>query len=265
MPDLTFEPTLAHENYELVLDRAMKLAPSAVQRPTIDTQRAAIVALAVWKLTQEPEVAVRFALLPAALFDPTHIENLHALAWAIWHAEMTLRAARVGATDAKLSVILVDGATLTRAELIRILDYHLDDPKDRAELAAIISGAGYLDLANDLQRLRALAIAHAAELAGDKRYRPELVEQCLTYSEQIISDLGLQDRAIARQLDLQQRIWTLLLKSYTEVADTGRFIFRDTAMAERFPSLFTASRRYTRMPTAAVEPTTEPEVEGELP
>ena len=74
-------------------------------------------------------------------------------------------------------------------------------------------------------------------------------------AERIIGALATIENADERTwADSKVRAFTLLLRSYEEVAETGRYLFRaDPAMAQAFPSLYTVARarRRTASPVAA--------------
>jgi hypothetical protein len=122
-----------------------------------------------------------------------------------------------------------------------------DDDVIGAELAAIRSGPGYQDLANDLDALADLYQAPGVKQtisADGKHFRASDVADARRNSQAIFKGLGLaEDDEAARWTDLTHRAWTLLLGSYEEHRECGSFLFRDAEdVSTTYPSLITAVR-----------------------
>lgn len=47
-------------------------------------------------------------------------------------------------------------------------------------------------------------------------------------------------------IKIQTRAWTALKRSYNQVRAAGRFIFRETSLVGKFPSIVTASRQFSQ-------------------
>lgn len=207
----------------------------------------AVAAVGVAARISEPDILGRYQSLPATEFDLTHVNDLADLAWGTLHAARMADQARHGLSRARLPPDLVATATATRARMQACCEYHLDEhPVAGSELARLRAGQGHRDLADDLLGYAALYQEHRALLERDTRhYRAEDADEAVRLGETIYALLGdaitAESRSAVNQL---VRAWTLLVRSYAEVSETGRWLFRhDAATAERlFPSLFTIGR-----------------------
>ena len=123
-------------------------------RLNLDLSQAATIAVqAALKITDDTRAT--FAQMPAIFFNPAHLANLEKHGRAARYVTRKLRQARVlGESDARLPADLVDACTSQYARMFRVADYALGDQETVArQLAAIRSGHGYQDLANDLDDL----------------------------------------------------------------------------------------------------------------
>lgn len=216
-------------------------ALTTLTRLNLDLSQAATIAVqAALKITDDTRAT--FAQMPSIFFDPKHLANLETHARAARYVTRKLRQARVlGDADTRLPEALVDTSTTQRTRMLRVADYNLSDQETVArQLAAIRSGHGYNDLANDLDDLADLYETHAQTLSRDLvHYRPDDAQQARILARQIIEQLDLQRRSdITHWTDQQSRIWTLLSKSYGEVQRTARYIWPDNKdIADNFPPL----------------------------
>ncbi len=210
-------------------------------RLNLDLSQAATIAVqAALKITDDTRAT--FAQMPAIFFNPAHLANLEKHGRAARYVTRKLRQARVlGESDARLPADLVDACTSQYARMFRVADYALGDQETVArQLAAIRSGHGYQDLANDLDDLSDMFDAHAQTLARDQiHYRSDDAQQARILARKIIEQLDIQRRTdITHWTDQQSRIWTLLAKSYGEVQRTARYIWPDNKdITDNFPPL----------------------------
>lgn len=118
----------------------------------------------------------------------------------------------------------------------------------RVPIRAIREGAGYQDLANDLEALADIYQRPAVRLVlpqDRKHYDEHDVPSARDLAKAIFGGLGLGRESDAKRwAALGQRAWTLLLSDYEEHRATGMFLFRKLENAdETYPSLVTAARR----------------------
>ena len=219
------------------------------RRSNTDVDRAAIVAAAVGRMIQQPEVRARFAALPAEEFDIGHVDRLESAALATWHASLSLRRATVQSSGAQVPEDVSAEAVATKQRMMRVLAYHLGDNDEVVEqLADIRSGAGHLDLATDLMRLAELYEAHAETLAADTRhYRATDRDGARSLAMAIHQALGDGlDNERDEWAEYRARAWTFLVNTYEEVSALGRWIYRHDDAERLFPSLYTIGRQRRR-------------------
>lgn len=242
---------LAFESLQPLLDEQSEL-----RRANTDVDKATITAAAIGRMVTQPEVRARFAALPASDFEMVHVDRLESAALATWHTIIQLRIAEVQSSGARLPEGTLAEAAAVKQRMLRVLSYHLDDDEHvAAELTAIRSGSGYVDLASDLMRLAGLYEQNAEALAADTRhYQAEdgVTAKRLAHTMvQVLGD-GRYDDA-AYWSDYHARAWTLLINTYEEVSAAGRWLYRDADGESRFPSLYTVGRRRRRNPGAETE------------
>jgi hypothetical protein len=242
-PDV--DRTSAKAAFEAALPRAQVLPKEQLITPNTAVDAAAIAALGVAREVNEPSLRERFESLPKAEFDVQHLDDLPIFARAAWYSWTELLSASAASTDAKLPLDLVEESTGLRADMIKVITYHFD-PSSLVgrELADILLGSGYRDLANDLMRLSKLYGAQAAELADDKRhYRATDADRAEALALRILDELGAAKSVEQRHwTEMVARTWTLLLRVYKEVAATGNWLRRNEAGVEPFGSLVAAGR-----------------------
>jgi hypothetical protein len=207
-----------------------------------DLARAGAVAIQAAQGVCQERAAV-LAKMPPEFLDPAHISGLEAKGRAARFVGRKLRQAKALGDDLRrrLPADVTQGADTLRAQMLRVLDYNAGDQAIIArQLAAIRSGSGYQDLANDLDDLADLYETLAPTLARDTvHYRADDAPRARAAARVIIEQLDLQRRSdITHWIDQQRRVWTLLALSYNEVRAAVHFIWRhDAATCERLPSL----------------------------
>ncbi len=259
------DPKAAQEAFETLLPRLKALDKDKLAAVTVDVQLAAIVAAAVARWVQEDEIRARFALIPKALFDPQHLDNLGLASLACWYAAVRQLSATARTRDVQLPVALVQIATTTRKRMLELLDYHFGDDVDEGpELISIKRGSGFKDLANDLQRLAKMWLDHHDEIKDDrKHYQAGDGDAARKHTRAIMKLLGDASGDAATWTDLVARSWTLLLEIYKEVTDTAVWLMRHDSDPPTFPTLYAAGRKPRAknkpLPVAEPAPAAEPE------
>jgi hypothetical protein len=255
---------------ELLAPYLAALSPDELLDPRTDPAAAAIKALGVAKAITSDQKKL-FLQLPKQLFEHSLLELLEPAAFAVLFTRGKLEVVRAADRSARMPLGLIEQSTGLRDEMLQVLEYHLGtDPdgehaEDSRKLIHIRQGSGHLDLSNDLFGLSALYLEHHDLLAGDtRRYRADDAAE----AEQLaatIQDLLGEKRAARDSEDLQiaRRAWTFLLKTYEEIAATGRWLMRnDEGAAERcFPRLGHGSRRRKQPVQPVVPPAPAPAVE----
>ncbi len=243
------DPASAKDAFDKILPRAQALPRSQVLSPNTGVNLAAIAALGIARAINDSPLRARLERLPKEEFDIKHLDDLPDLALAAFYAYTEMLSLSAAATDAKIPVALADTSTAHRAIMIKVIGYHFD-PESRVgiELADILKGSGYRDLASDLARLGKIYRAEHDTLKEDKRYyRATDADRADELSQKILEELGASKGADQqRGVDTVARIWTLLLKAYSEVSQTGTWLLRNEEGGEIFVSLIAAGRTGTR-------------------
>ncbi|AKF05280.1 hypothetical protein [Sandaracinus amylolyticus] len=222
--------------------------------PRLDLREVAVLALGIARRIAEPPMRQRFRHvekeLPAELVD-----RLGPAAWALWHAAVQRETKDATTPDAMLPTALVADATALKTTMIRVVTYVLaDDETAMRELAAIVSGVGYLDLASDLGRLATLYDAHADALAADTlRYRAGDVDRARSLAARVVSALGVStDHTWA---DAVNRSYGVLATTYEPIRLFGIAMYRNSKPDELFPSLFSVrAAPQRRAPSGGEQP-----------
>ena len=243
--------------YQKLQPRLAKIAAEQLAPPRTQASLAASFVLSsVVPLVMDKKLRARYAALPATEFDHSALADLEPAAQAALWAQAQLAAADAGAPGGRLPVDLIDQATELRQLMLTVCEYHFrDDAPLAQQIADIRSGSGYLDLAEDLQRLGALYRSERDTLKQDLRfYKAEDAATALKLSQRITSELRFQSSQDARQV--AWRTWALLLELYEEVARGGRFLLRQAGDAA-FPTIITAGRAAARRSRPAKPPVPE--------
>jgi hypothetical protein len=238
------DPSPAEPTYDAALAMAAftKIAPRlrAISRDVVETPNADIPIIITRILKIADAVAAdsaRFAALPD--FDASCIDDLGTIAWALWHTRVEYLAGGVNASGAQLPTDLVQPAQELRARMLRVLEYHfVNDEQIMAELASIRQGSGYLDLAMDLSRLGRLYHLHDDVLSNDKvHWRDKDQMLAINLAEKITQTIKAAQGTVVEWADMQARAWTLLRRTYDEIAAAGRFLYRQDDPLAHFPPL----------------------------
>ncbi len=244
------QPSVAEQAF-LVLERELEaFGGNTVERVLIDVQVASAVAHSVALRDQEPERRPLFERLAAAdLYTMALPERIVQLALATWFARQRQLGRLALTSAASVPAETLRSAQLARRRMLKVLDHWFDDdPEIVAEVAAIRTGAGYQDLANDLEALADMYQRRTIKSVirkDAKHYHADDVETARSLARAIFDGLGLGRESDAKRWGvLCQRAWTLLLADYEEHRAAGAFLFRKLEdVAVTYPSLFTAARR----------------------
>jgi hypothetical protein len=266
-PDIRiFEgPTRGQAAFQTIQPLLVTLADDELQPLNVDMTTAAIGAIGVADRAREPSLLARFQGLPPGEFDVTQLDRLSELGWGALHT-VTLSSQVNGRGRTKLPADLVERAITIEARMQTCCEYHLGDhPEAGVEVARLRPGNGYSDVAGDLLGYAGLYHTYQDILSRDtKHYLATDLDEAVSTAEQMYTLLGESAtiQAEVSAVDVQ-RVWTLLLRTYEDVAATGRWLLRgESRRAERlFPSLFRLSRtgRRSRADEPADEPATAPE------
>lgn len=229
----------------------------------IDVQIAAAIAHSIAARDGQPERRERIAqIAEITKISPDIVERVAQYALATWYARQQQKLAVATSSDAIVPPEVVRDAQAVRARMLRVATYYLEEhPRHGPLVAAIRSGAGLQDLANDLEELADLY--HHPDvstlIAKDPMYyRPDDPERARAFARTVFEGLGLLGESeAARATDLTQRAWTLLFRAYEELRALGQFAFRneeDTQLT--YPSLIAAARapRSSRSSPSDLEP-----------
>ncbi|MFO0645437.1 MAG: hypothetical protein U0326_04300 [Polyangiales bacterium] len=258
------------EIWRLVEAEVDAVAASEATTPRVDLQAASEVALtATGNLSDDAALLARFNVICATgevagdLLSRT--QRLAGGAWYARHRQLKAEAAQTSE--------VVPEATLKRAEELftrmqDLVSYHFKhDPEIGPEAAAMNRSPGHRKMANQLLSLSETYAKFPEKVATDPvNYRASDQRDARKTAGEIIK--ALSDSG-ATEVELWKgrsaRVWSLLLRSYEELAALCRWLLRATpeAAAERFPSLFTESRSapMARKPETPVTPPT-PDANG---
>jgi hypothetical protein len=239
-----FDTATGKATFERVKDSLLALPADTLVQPNIDLQSAAMAALVLVDRAKQADRLARFALLPAALFSKSALEDLETVANATLHVE--LESLREGAanTGVKVDVAIVQEATDLRERMLRTAEYNLGhlEPVAR-ELADIRLGTGYLDLANDCSRLAAVYAAYKTDLAVDKRYYDAAdAAHATAVAQKIRAEYRAAASRSGQYAELRPRAYTELCRLYNEVRAAAQFLFRsEPSVVDEFAPLRVAA------------------------
>lgn len=247
---LSLQPSVAEQAFLALEPELEAFTGTIVQRVLVDVQVASAVAHSVAVRDQQPERRSLFQrLADADLYIMTLPQRVVQLALATWFLRQRQLGRLALTSAASVPPDTLREAQLARRRMLKVLDHWFDDdPEIVAEVAAIRAGAGYQDLANDLEALADMYQRRKIKTVirkDAKHYLAEDVDTARSLAQAIFDGLGLGRESDAKRWGvLCQRAWTLLLADYEEHRVTGAFLFRKLEnTGETYPSLFTAARR----------------------
>ncbi len=229
---------------------------------TLDRKRAAMLTWRVARELKKSSLRGRLSSLPAAEFDNAQVSQLETAALALWHTTVSAESALAQSSGTHLPTTLVEEASAVKRRMLKLVQYLFgDNPVDGTEIADIVAGVGYLDLATDLVRLAKLYEKHDALVKKDpKHFVAGDAKEARHLSNTILKTLGEQQSAdAARWGELETRALTHLARLYNDVALTVRWLQRNDTTGDRFdmPPLYAASRR-SRAPKPPADETPTP-------
>ena len=177
------------------------------------------------------------------------IEQLLPCARAYWAAQSALESIDPSAVDRKK---LYKQAGTLKQRVVRALEFYAeDDPQIRFVLEVIRPGTGYVDRAEDLQKLYAALQPYRDQLLQRQLLSIEDIERIPKLAEQLLEPSTSETKIKDARL-LRDRAWTLLVEAYNEVMHHLRFVLRHTPTEfAQLGSLFfpPSTSRATKKPT----------------
>jgi len=235
--------------FEMLRPTLLELPREELTPIRVDVQLAAAIAHSVGvRDGAEPRRARLQTAAKSGLFDLADFDRLPNVALAAWYARQQQQRASAVSSEAVVPAAIVKEAHSVRGRMLRVLEHYFDDDADVGpRLAAIRSGTGLQDLANDLEQVADLYEeddVHPVISKDPKHWRKDDVASARRFAQAIFRGLGLGTTGDAAQwADLAQRAWTLLDTVYAEVRATGQFVFRkDEDVEITYPSLVAATR-----------------------
>jgi hypothetical protein len=233
----------------------------------LDVQAAAAVAHSIAVRDAAPERRQAFErLAKAELFDLSTLDSLPSLALAAWHVRQRQELVSAIDSGAVIAPAVLREAQERRGRMLKVLEYYFDvHPVFGPELAVIRSGAGYQDLANDLEVLADLYANDTVRVLIQRdpiHYDPQDPSRARELALTIFHGLGLVPRGeAAKWAQSTRQAWTLLSNAYDSLKRAGQYLFHDQEDTETtYPSLVSSVRapatRHAVEP--APPPTTEP-------
>jgi hypothetical protein len=254
------QPSAAQQAFLALEPELEALVTGSPKHVALDVQLAGAVAHSVATRDLQPQRFAMFERLARAeLYDIELPARIDQLALATWFTRQRQLGRLALHSAASVPLDMVRTAQRQRRRMLRVLDHWLDDePTIVAEVAAIRAGAGYQDLANDLEALADIyqrPEVRAVIVDDRKHYQAGDVASARTLARGIFDGLGLdRESDVQRWSVLCLRAWSLLVRDYEEHREVGSFLFRKLEdVSESYPSLFAACRRPSR-PTASKNP-----------
>lgn len=219
---------------------------SEALRVNVNVQEAAIAALSVARLLEQPEVRRRLGALGPEVFDQRSLAILRDAAWAAWHTKEQVMNLLANRRRARVEGELIKQAQEVRGRMLRTVSYYLSDQPGKVAIISDIRGfGGYKDVASDLNRLADIYEGHREILSHDvKAYSAADVGAARRLATQIVDQLSANTRERHYWITMHRRCWRLLAQTYEEVRSAALFVFReDVDMVQSFPSLVGATRK----------------------
>jgi hypothetical protein len=252
--EVRYDAEVGRRAFESLTAARQELGREVKPMPRLDMKAVAVLAIGVAKTIATPEVRKRFATIESALPRRT-VDALEPAAWALFYAAMQRATDEAMHSEAMLPAALVEEANALKYTMLLVVRYHLrEEPKATKEIADIIAGTGYLDLASDLGRLAQLYSEFVDELRVDERfYDSGDAGRARRIAADIVRALGESGERPSN--DTLIRSYALLERIYEDVRAFGLAMYRKDGGDDMFPSLF----RVRANPSARREPGTEPE------
>ena len=239
-PENPYNPEQGKQAYDAVAPQLEDLAPTALRRVNIDVYQAGVRGVAVDQQLQDPAVGSVFDELAPRFWQPEHKRLLGKLAWALVHCVTEAKRAGESANTGLVTMTAANAGMELRRTMLKVAEYNLGgDPQLAALFKRLREGAGYFDLAEDLQILARVYQEHAAALTNDRFFQLGHVDEANAIVANLFEYLGAQQSEKTWQLQVR-RCWTLFAASYEEIYRVAQFIFhKDPARLAHFPNLYT--------------------------
>ena len=214
----------------------------------VSVEKAAIPLLQIGIMVKQDEPRARFASLPEAEFDMQRVLQLEDSSRCLLHVIPMYKTAAATSSEVKLPMELVNEATAHRAKVIKLVKYHFGDhPTHGAELASIISGIGYPDLAMDHLRLANLHENDEVRpvIALDPYFHAEDSLKSRTLANRIYEEIRTQSTSREQEATrLFYSAWTVVNEDYEEIRAGAEFLFRrEPAVLQKFPPIQSLGRK----------------------
>lgn len=254
LSNVRYDAEVGRRAFESLQAARQELGREVKPMPRLDMKAVAVLAIAVAKTIATSAVRKRFAAIESELPRST-VDALEPAAWALFYAAMQRATEEATHSLAMLPAALASEANQLKETMLHVVRYHLrEEPKATKEIADIIAGAGYLDLASDLGRLAQLYSEFVDELrADDKFYDSGDAGRARRIAVDIVKALGESSERPSN--DALIRSYALLERIYEDVRAFGLAMYRKDGGDDMFPSLFSVRAA----PSARREPEPEPE------
>jgi hypothetical protein len=235
-----------------------RLDAKKVQQPRLDVLRAVQIALGAVPAAKHDLQRFEATFVGFAVAS---LRNLETYALAAWEAETAYRRRQVEEAPQRTPPVeLVERCRARREDLLAAGEYLFrGEPRIAEVVADVRSGAGHLDLADDLNRLAELFRTHWPTLQGRCDVTREQVTEAHALAIELMRYLAATPDAERPWLDLRNRAWTALQTAYDEIRAAAAYAFRhEPAHLDLYPSFFS----YPRAPKKAAEATSAPVFEN---
>jgi len=191
-------------------------------------------------------------------FDPAEHADVGERAQALWQADIDLRLAESPATARDEAL---ERALPLRRALLRAATYLWEeDPVLGPKVAAIRSGRGHLDAADDLRTLAELLGARWEEVSAGTTLSSEELDGAVAVAGELAAHTGPRrtPRELAELRDLRDRAGLHLQRAVDEIRAAVGYVSRhaDDPLAG-YPSVFTHPRSRSASPAAPGAPATD--------
>lgn len=173
-------------------------------------------------------------------FNPDDYADLRKRGLALWQADADYQNA--SDPERKLPVLAAQGAPL-RKKLLRAAEYLWgEDEQHGSTVAAIRSGRGHVDTADDLLKLASFFEDHWASVADSSAVTADDLQQSRRLAEAMADAISARPDAaeVAAARDLKDRAATHAQAGVDAVRNAALFIYGgDTEKMVRYPTIFT--------------------------
>lgn len=177
-------------------------------------------------------------------FDVKMYNDVEKRALAFWQADVNFR--QKLDPENRLAQ-LVPEATMMKKTLLPAAEYLWgNEPELGPKVAAIRSGSGHLDLADDLMSLATLFMDHWTDVDGKSRVTKNQLGRARELGMEIVKTVAPKDEArpVSDARDLRNRAGTYLRQACEEIRAAAAFMYRKTPDAmDRYPAPYSPKRR----------------------